>query len=584
MERKCFEGEPVSAGTKMGKIFIVKESDIKINEGLIDESEVEDQITNLEVAICRTFIEIYDLNDGFKGILSEEENRIFEFYKEILDDQTFFEEIKSLIKNERYSAEKAIYTCINKYIDEISKSNNEYIKQRIFDLNDIAKRLVRNISVSVADENGLKINEINSEQIMVLKELTPIIAASLAKKEVKGVVAEEGAGYFTHASIILRSTGIPAVNGIRMDEIEKFDGSPAIIDGSKGVVVANPSEAEIQDLKSGLSEKKQALKNGRNGAAACERKPVETADGYRIRLLANISSVKEFLVAKKLGVDGIGLVRTESLFINYKRIPDEKRQYLIYSKIAKDLDGKPVVIRTADIGGDKVPQALAINDQSLSRSARGIRRSLEHKTELVTQIRAIMRAGKFGKVFISFPMVDSIEQIMEVKRIIKDISDELAEKKGEPVNRIGIGTMVETAEAVKIIDEILNEVDFISIGTNDMLHQICEQSRKCSTLEMRSYLEPVFLQTLKHCLDKAAEKNKPACVCGEMATDPMAIVVLLGMGAKDLSMSPSYIENTCRFIRTIKLDEAKEAAQKALESQNLQEVKNMLSELTKNRM
>lgn len=239
----------------MGKIFIVKESDIKINEGLIDESEVEDQITNLEVAICRTFIEIYDLNDGFKGILSEEENRIFEFYKEILDDQTFFEEIKSLIKNERYSAEKAIYTCINKYIDEISKSNNEYIKQRIFDLNDIAKRLVRNISVSVADENGLKINEINSEQIMVLKELTPIIAASLAKKEVKGVVAEEGAGYFTHASIILRSTGIPAVNGIRMDEIEKFDGSPAIIDGSKGVVVANPSEAEIQDLKSGLSEK-----------------------------------------------------------------------------------------------------------------------------------------------------------------------------------------------------------------------------------------------------------------------------------------------------------------------------------------
>jgi len=281
MERKSFEGEPVSTGTGMGKILIIKESDIEIKDDLIDESDVEEQITNLEVAICRTFIEIYDLNDGFKGILSEEENRIFEFYKEILDDQTFFDEIKNLIKNERYSAKKAIYSCIKRYIDEISNSNNEYIKQRVFDLNDVAKRLIRNISGNASDENGMKIREINGDWIVVIKELTPIIAASLAKKEVKGVVAQEGAGYFTHASIILRSTGIPAINGISIDEIEKFDGCHAIIDGSKGVFVVNPSDIEIQDLTVDYS-KESSEKNSENVSVPCERKPVETLDGHKV--------------------------------------------------------------------------------------------------------------------------------------------------------------------------------------------------------------------------------------------------------------------------------------------------------------
>lgn len=584
MERKNFEGEPVSTGTGVGKVFIIKESDIVINEDIIDESEVEAQITNLEVAICRTFIEIYDLNDGFRGILSEEENRIFDFYKEILDDRTFFEEIKNLIKNERYRADMAIHTCIKKYIDEISESNNEYIKQRVFDLNDVAKRLIKNISGGISDENDIKIKEINSEQIVVIKELTPIIAASLAKKEVKGVVAEEGAGYFTHASIILRSTGIPAINGICIDEIEKFHDNPAIIDGEKGILIVNPTEREMDDFKFGSSRKPLCIKDSKNSGILFEGRPVETADGHRVGLFVNISSVKEFFAAKSLGIDGVGLVRTESLFINYKKIPDEKRQYLIYSKIAKEISGKPVVIRTADIGGDKVPGALGINDQSLSRSPRGIKRSLEHKKELITQIRAIMRAAEFGEVSISFPMVDSIGQIKEVKSIIEEVSVELTEKNGQPLKSIRIGTMIETAESVKIIEEILNEVDFISIGTNDMLHQICEQNRKCSTLEMRSYLEPVFLQTLKYCVDKAIEKNKPASVCGEMATDPMAVIVLLGIGVKDLSMGPAYIEDIGRFIRTVKLDEAKEAARRAMEGRSLQEVKDMLSEWIKSRM
>lgn len=565
----------------MGKVFIIKESDININEDLIDESDVGDQITNLEVAICRTFIEIYDLNDGFRGILSEEENRIFEFYTQILDDKAFFEEIKNLIKNERYNAERAIDTCIRQYIDEISRSDNEYIKQRIFDLNDVAKRLIKNISNSISDENDMKIREISSENIVVINELTPIIAALLAKKEVKGVVAKEGAGYFTHASIILRSTGIPAINSICIDDIEEFEGSTAMIDGEKGVFVVNPSEDEAQDFRVNLSRKSAAINADENTGIPCGREPVETCDGHRVGLFANISSIKEFIAAKRLGIDGIGLVRTESVFINYKKIPDEKRQYLIYSKIARDMSGKPVVIRTADIGGDKVPGALGINDQSLSRSSRGIKRSLEHKTELVTQIRATIRASEFGEVSISFPMVDSIEQIKETKRIIDSVREELAEKNGEPHKSIRIGTMIETAESVKIIDEILNEVDFISIGTNDMLHQICEQNRKCSTLEKRSYLEPVFLETLKYCTDKAIEKNMPVTVCGEMATDPMAVIVLLGIGVKDLSMSPAYIDDICRFIKRVKLDEAKKIASVAMESRNLQDVKDMLSEWIK---
>jgi phosphotransferase system enzyme I (PtsI) len=583
MRRKTFKAEAVSFGIRNGRIFIIKEADLKTDENLIDESQIDNEITNLEVAICKTFIEIHDLNDGFKGILSEEETRIFDFYMQILDDKRFFEEINDAIKHKKYSAQKAIHTCIQKYIDEILKSDSEYIKQRAYDLNDVSKRLIKNISGS----SGIRTDEIESDHIVVVDELTPILAAELVKKEVRGVVAREGAGYFTHASIILRSAGIPALNGISPRELENFSERPAILDAANGILIVNPSEHDIKNCKKNLIKKTDSrIKDSCEDDTVLHdvnNESLMTKDGVRVHLFLNISSVKEYITAKKLDVEGIGLVRTESLFINYKKVPDERRQFAAYQKMVMDMGNKPVIIRTADIGGDKVPGLLGINDKSLSRCSRGIKRSLEQRQEFVTQIRAILRASQYGNVTISFPMVDTAEEIKEARKIIDNVNDELESIIGKR-QKIRVGTMIETALAIENLEEILMQVDFISIGTNDMLHQICEQSRKCSTLEKRSYLEPVMLNTIKFCVDKALENKTDISVCGEMATDPMGVVILLGMGVHNFSMSPASIEDVYSFIKGISIGDAKELATRAVESNSLRDVKRMLTKWMKTRM
>ncbi|TYQ17667.1 UNVERIFIED_CONTAM: phosphotransferase system enzyme I (PtsI) [Acetivibrio alkalicellulosi] len=565
MSRKTFIGKSISTGTGMGNLFVIQDYELNINNDIVELSQIENEITALEVAVCKTFIEIHDLKDGFKGILSEEENRIFEFYKEVLDDRTFFEEMRNTIKEKRYSATKAIYTCIQKYIDDLTQSNDEYIKLRIYDLNDIRKRLIKNMY----DECETNIGKINSNHIAVVKELTPIIAATLSKKNVKGVVAQEGAGYYSHGSIILRSSGIPTIGDISFEKLANEEDSFSIIDCTSNILVVEPEELEVLNYKS-------TINYHINNKEIENRGPVSTKDGHAVGIHANISNVRDFSIAKTINIDGIGLVRTEALFINYKKIPDEKRQFLIYSKIAKDMAGKPVVIRTADVGGDKVPESLGINSESLKRSSRGIKRSLEQKSEFMIQLKSIIRAAEFGDVRVSFPMVSNVQEIREVKDIINKLTEDLILNNKE-VKKIKIGALIETASAVEQLDEILKEVDFISIGTNDLLHQICNYNRKCSPLEKRTYLEPELLRKIKYCIDRAIHINKKVSVCGEMAADLEAAVILIGMGVHELSLNPVSCSNISKFIRSINFNEAKKLAKDVIECSSIEGVKDILA-------
>ena len=567
MVEKIFRGKGVSSGIAIGKLFIIKDTEVQINDDNIEEWEVDNQITLLEVAICKTFIEIYDLKDGFRGILSEEENRIFDFYKEVLDDKSFFEEIINTIRTKKIFASNAIHICIQKYVDEILQSNNEYMKQRIYDLKDIRKRIIKNIY----GENGTDLDKINCENIAAIKELTPTIATMLCKKSVQGVLAQEGAGFFSHSSIILRSSGIPVLGEVEFEKIIKFKGSTAIIDCISNVAIINPSNLAIKNYKKQINDYKIINNNKQN------QEPIITTDGHSVTILANISNVKDFNTAKALNMAGIGLVRTESLYLNYKKVPNEKRQYLIYSKIAKDMLGKPVVIRTADIGGDKLPDSLGINPESLDKSSRGIKRSLEQKEEFMTQIKSILRAAENGNIKISFPMVSTVRELRDAKNIILEASDKLYKESFYITKKISIGTMIETAAAVENLDEILKEVDFISIGTNDLLHQICKFNRKCSHLEKRSYLEPEFLKTVQYCINKAIINNKRVSVCGEMASDIEAVAILVGMGVHELSMNPAFSLNISSFIKSISFKEAEEIAKKAIEGESIEFVKSILS-------
>lgn len=567
MDKIVLEGLPVSGGIGIGRFICVKEISYDVNTQLIDEGEVESQITDLEVAICKTFIEIYDLKDGFKGLLSEEENRIFEFYNEILDDSYFFEEIKNTIRNEKYHADNAIYTCIQKYIDCIQNSDNEYVKYRIFDLNDVRKRLIKN----VYGHSEVNYEEINSSHVVAVRELNPIIAGVLSKKEVRGVVAQEGAGYFTHASIILKSVGIPTLGNINFKELIQHQEKDVIIDCNKGIMIVNPDDSQIFSYSEKLRGKAD-IKNIDNF------EPAVTMDGCKISLYASISSLKEFNIAKRINFDGIGLVRTESIFINYNKVPDEKRQFAIYSKMAKTMKNRMLVLRTVDIGGDKVPGSLDFYKAPSEYTTRGIKRSLEHKNELTLQMRSIIRAKGYGNIGITFPMVNNADEIREIKEIIRGIENETKAENNEGNSRIKIGAFIETISAVKDIENIIKEVDFINIGTNDLLHQFCGLNRKCSTVLKDNYLDPEFIKIVKKCVDCAKENGKHVVLCGEMASDPMSVVVLIGLGVKDLSITLGAFYDIYEIIRKTNCEEAAKITGKAVRSKSMEEVKKMLSD------
>jgi len=565
MNRVVFEGLPVSSGLGIGKLICLKDISYEVNTGLIDESEIESQITDLEVAICKTFIEIYDLKDGFKGLLSEEENRIFEFYNQILDDSYFFEEIKNIIRKEKYHADNAIYTCIQRYMNCLVESDNEYVKYRIFDLNDVRKRLIKN----VYGDSELNFEDINSSHVVVVRELNPIIAGVLSKKEVKGVVAEEGAGYFTHASIILKSVGIPTLGGINFKELAKYQERDVIIDCNKGITIVNPNLIEINSYHESEQDR-ECIKNIE------QLEPSVTIDGQKISLYASISSLKEFNIAKRVNLDGIGLVRTESIFINYSKVPDEKRQFAIYSKMAKAMKNKMVVVRTVDIGGDKVPGTLDFHKTSYKHISRGIKRSLEHKDELAMQMRSIIRANIYGNIGITFPMVNSAEEIIEVKEIIRRIENEKEVKNNGENKGIEIGAFIETISAVEDINNIIEEIDFINIGTNDLLHQFCGLNRKCSVVMKDNYLDPEFLKIVKTCIDCAKQRKKPIVLCGEMSSDPMSVVVLIGLGVNDFSITLGSFYDINKVIRKTNCKQAAEIAQKAIQSKSIDEVRRLL--------
>ena len=567
MDKIVLEGLPVSGGIGIGRFICVKEISYDVNTQLIDEGEVESQITDLEVAICKTFIEIYDLKDGFKGLLSEEENRIFEFYNEILDDSYFFEEIKNTIRNEKYHADNAIYTCIQKYIDCIQNSDNEYVKYRIFDLNDVRKRLIKN----VYGHSEVNYEEINSSHVVAVRELNPIIAGVLSKKEVRGVVAQEGAGYFTHASIILKSVGIPTLGNINFKELIQHQEKDVIIDCNKGIMIVNPDDSQIFSYSEKLRGKAD-IKNIDNF------EPAVTMDGCKISLYASISSLKEFNIAKRINFDGIGLVRTESIFINYNKVPDEKRQFAIYSKMAKTMKNRMLVLRTVDIGGDKVPGSLDFYKAPSEYTTRGIKRSLEHKNELTLQMRSIIRAKGYGNIGITFPMVNNADEIREIKEIIRGIENETKAENNEGNSRIKIGAFIETISAVKDIENIIKEVDFINIGTNDLLHQFCGLNRKCSTVLKDNYLDPKFIKIVKKCVDCAKDNGKHVVLCGEMASDPMSVVVLIGLGVKDLSITLGAFYDIYEIIRKTNCEEAAKITGKAVRSMSMEEVKKMLSD------
>lgn len=563
-----FKGVSASTGFGLGEIFIFEQKEFSINKGNISDTQIESELIKLEKAIDKTLIEIFDLSEDIKKSLSESENLIFDTYRSILEDRYFIREIKDIITLEKVYAKYAIDICIEKYIELIEESDNEYAKQRVHDFNDIKTRLIRNID-NKSEKTPFDFFE---NHIIVVEELTPSLAGMFCRKKTLGVVAKKGAGYLSHAAIILRSLGIPTLNDIDFKMLKEFNRSLAIIDGDEGLLIVKPIKAEIEKYKDMLKNNSEKQIESHQVVSH----PTTTTDGHRIGLHANISNIKEYSLAANNGVDGIGLVRTEMLFYNSKKTPNEKEQVYIYSRIARRMAYKPIIIRTVDIGDDKIPMSVSESDKEAFQNLRGIQRSLVQKEQLKTQIRSIIRASMYGNISISFPMINTSKEVMQVKQLISDINCELRQEGIKLDKSIKMGVIIETKSAVKNLEGIVSEVDFINIGTNDLFQQLMKRDRENTDGKKCEYCEPEFLKIIRKCVNEAEKQNKYVSVCGEMAADPMSSILLLGMGVNDLSISPSKFVSINRALTKVSLKEATDLAQRALKSKTAEDVRKIM--------
>lgn len=556
MNSVTLKGTPASYGVAPGIIYVLDCSDARMDLNSIEKELIEKELDKLDMAVEKTLEEISAIRDGFKGHSCAGWD-IFEVYSEILTDKFFIGEIKNIISHEKISAENAVYKCIERYVKELESSNNEYAKQRIFDLNDISSRLINNLSGKRNNPSEIIAGSYTGSYIVIVKKLTPSIAATLCRKRIRGVAAAEGAGFLTHSAIILRGAGIPAVDGINFDEARGFAGEFAVINGTEGILIIKPDQKILGDCE------KQYSIGYTNGFPHNEvEAPALTADGHRIRLAANISSFLDFKMAKNCCVDGIGLVRTEMLYINRKRMPDEERQFKIYSRIAKAMGERPVVIRTANIKGDETFCFRNSNGFQSSFKRDASEMSCNKGEELAKQLRAILKASRFGNISISFPMITNSSQMAHMRKLIKRIRGELAGESIDIPANVRIGAVIETVDAVDELDGILEESDFISLGTNDLMADVLKTDRYSTRFSSESYFKPEFLIKIKYCIDKAKEKGRFVSVCGEMAADPRAVKVLIGLGVDELSVSPARLSEVRHIIRNANYAESKEFVEK----------------------
>jgi len=571
MAKTTLSGTPVSNGTGVGKIYAFEQTSIEINRGKIKESLINEEILRLDVAIDKTLLEILDLSNDLRQRLEAESSLIFEAYKTILEDKYFINEIKDLIIIKKIFAENAVDMCINSYVSAIEISDNAYVKQSITDIKEIGSRIIRNIIGGKTVKQNL--DDIDNKSIIGVKCLTPWLAAAFGKKNVSGVIAEEGAAYFSHAAIILRDLGIPLMNKVSYDLVMNSNGHVAILDCNNGNLIIEPDKKEISVYKDLYKSRIFDL----GGFFRKKNTYAETVDKKRIVVMANISNVDECDLAVSNSADGIGLVRTEILFINSAEMPDEKQQRAIYSKIVKKMKAEPVFIRTLDAGEDKIFSVFTSKMSINHKGLRGIRFSFTQMDVLTAQIGAIVHSALFGQVGITFPMVNDVNDILKVKGIINDIVNRMDDKSRSKLN-IKIGAVIENRKGIENIDSILEEVDFISIGTNDLLQEMQGASRKDLVESDKLYLHPDFLIAVKYCCMKSHEKGKPVSVCGEMASDISAAVLLIGMGVDSLSMHPAKITAHKELIRKISYQQSKEILDQVLKMLDEHEVSDIVNE------
>ncbi|WP_233118311.1 phosphoenolpyruvate-protein phosphotransferase PtsI [Aggregatibacter actinomycetemcomitans] len=564
-------GIPASPGIVFGKALVLKEEKIVLDTQKIKDSQIEDEVARFYAGRDAAVEQLNSIKDRAYQSLGEEKAAIFEGHLMILEDEELEEEIIDYLRSNHVNAAVAANVIIDQQVAMLSEIDDEYLKERAGDIRDIGNRLIKNIlGMHIVD-----LGEINEEAILVAYDLTPSETAQLNLDKVLGFVTDIG-GRTSHTSIMARSLELPAIVGTNNVTHKVNTGDYLILDALNNVVYVNPSQEDIQRLKAlqaKLVEEKAEL-------AKLKDLPALTLDGHRVDVVANIGTIRDVEGAERNGAEGVGLYRTEFLFMDRDQLPTEEEQFIAYKEVVEAMNGNLVVLRTMDIGGDKeLPYLNLPKEMNPFLGWRAIRIALDRREILHAQLRAVLRASAYGKLAVMFPMIISVEEIRELKSVVEKLKVELRNEGKAFDEDIQIGVMVETPAAAVNAGFLAKEVDFFSIGTNDLAQYTLAVDRGNELIShLYNPMSPSVLNLIKQVIDASHAEGKWTGMCGELAGDERATILLLGMGLDEFSMSAISVPRIKKLIRNVNFQDAKALAEKALQQPTAAAIESLVSD------
>jgi phosphotransferase system enzyme I (PtsI) len=570
------QGIAVSPGVTIGEALVLDSEGFRIPRRFVERSAVDTELERLANAVAETAREIERNRDAIRAELGEQYAAIFDAHLAMLHDERLQGELTSAVRDKNWWPEYAVSRTLRRYAKVFQNLDN-HISQRAHDIYDIEKSLLRNL----LGQRRETLAAISQPVIVLAHNLTPSETANLDRRFVKGFATELG-GPGSHTAIVAEGLEIPAVVGLGPFLADVSGGEPVILDGQQGVVILQPDEETIARYK-------LELEAARTVAAKLDTLrdlPAETLDGVRIQLTGNIEFPSEAEQCLSRGCDGIGLYRTEFLYLTSRREPTEEDHFAAYSEVVQSMHGKPVVIRTLDLGADKMrTETTPEEERNPCLGLRSIRLSLRQLPMFRTQLRAILRASALGDVRVLFPLVSTIVELRQARLVLADVMEDLAEH-GIAFNpKMPVGMMVETPAAVMMLDAFIKEVDFVSIGTNDLIQYTLAVDRgNKEVADLYNACDPAVLRLLSRSLDVAREAGVPANVCGQMSGSVMYTQLLLGLGLRQLSVPPSAIPEVKQACRSVSVADCREIAARALQMDSAREVKAFLRDQMRRRL
>ncbi|MBI5182806.1 MAG: phosphoenolpyruvate--protein phosphotransferase [Nitrospinae bacterium] len=569
-----FKGIGVSRGTVIGKVCLVDRSSICAIKYKVERAKIDDEVGRFTDAVEDTKSQIREIKARVSKDVGSKHVYILDTYIMILEDEMLINETIKGIKEEYVNAEWALKVSLDRFAGLFDSVEDEYLRGRKLDIQQLGSKIMSNLTGNLYED----LSDMDESIVIVAHDITPSDIIQMISKKVLGFVTDIG-GKTSHTGIMAFALGIPAVVGLKDITTNVKTGDSIMVDGESGIVVVNPSKKDLRDFL----KKQQGYKYYEEKLEEIKDLPAETKDGYEVKLMANIEYSNEIVSILNYGAEGIGLYRTEYLYLNRRDLPSEEDHFLDYKKLGKGLYPKSVVIRTLDIGADKFHFHLdPIQEANPALGLRGIRFSLSHLDIFKTQLRGILRASYYGDIKIMYPMISTIEEVREANKIVKDVQDELTQK-GIPFNKdIEIGVLIETPSAVMIADLLAKEVNFFSIGTNDLIQYTLAIDRVNERVTyLYQPLHPSILRMIKSVLSAAHKEGISVGICGEMGGDPLNIMILLGLGEiRELSMNPRSIPEIKKMIRLITLEEVRGIADRAISLTSVDEI----NEFAKNEM